>query len=96
MAVIEEPRPEPVLDAGKVAGAITGIITAVLGALVLAGVINQENADAWLVVVTSIGTALATLAAVAFPIYQAHQARKKVTPLSDPVDEQGAPLVPAA
>jgi hypothetical protein len=91
-----ESRPEPVVDAGKVAGAIAGVVTAIFSVLVVVGVVKQEDADTWLFVLSTFGGAVATLVAAALPIYQAYQARKKVTPLSDPENEEGVALVPAA
>lgn len=89
-------RPEPVTDAGKVAGAITGLVTGVLGILVIAGLMSADEAGALTVSLIAAFTAVSTLVGVILPIYKAYQARNKVTPLSDPVDEAGNALVPAA
>jgi Flp pilus assembly pilin Flp len=89
----DQPRPEPVLDAARIGGLIAALVIAVAAtvSLVLAGKWTDINA---------LGTALggvagAVLALIAYfaPVWQAHKARAKVTPLADPRDITGRQLI---
>jgi Flp pilus assembly pilin Flp len=89
----DQPRPEPVLDAARIGGLIAALVIAVAAtvSLVLAGKWTDINA---------LGTALggvagAVLALIAYfaPVWQAHKARAKVTPLADPRDIAGRQLI---
>lgn len=88
-------RPEPVLDAAKVAAAVSGLVTAIGAALVLIGWTTPDQVEQWSVVGGGIVLAVAAVLAVVMPLATAWQARGKVTPLADPRDSSGAPLAPA-
>lgn len=91
----EEPRPEPVLDAARLAGLLSAVVVALLGAVgvVLAGNV-LGNLTALGNALTAVGVAVAALASYLLPVWQARRARAKVTPLERPQDAAGRPLVP--
>lgn len=86
-------RPEPVLDQGKVAGAIAGAVVAVVGVVLL--LLRGEGGDLSALELALEGALTAVMAAGATvaPIWRAWKARGKVTPLADPRDDDGTPLV---
>lgn len=91
------PRPEPVLNAAKLAGAISGVILSVGALLKLVGVLIPNDYDLEPIAdqtgnaVLAIGTAWALIG----PWITARiRARDKVTPLEDPQTAAGVPLVP--
>jgi hypothetical protein len=90
-----QPRPEPVLDAAKIGGLIAALVVAIAAtvSLVLAGRWTDINALG----ATLGGVASAVLALIAYfgPVWQAHKARAKVTPLADPRDSIGRRLIAA-
>lgn len=93
----DRPRPEPVMNAAKLAGAISGVILSVgaLLKLVTPWVPTDYDlrplADQASNAVLSIGVAWALVG----PWITARvKARDKVTPLTDPRDNTGRPLVP--
>lgn len=88
-------RPEPVLNAAKVAGAVSGLVVAAGAVTTLVGWTTAEQIDSAAVLVGGLVTALAALVAVVAPLVAAYRARPKVTPLADPRDANGTPLVPA-
>lgn len=85
-------RPEPVLDAAKLAAAVSGTVLAVGAAFVLVGWVTADQVQNWAVIAGGIVTSIGTLLAVAMPIITAIGARAQVTPLSDPQGMQGQPL----
>lgn len=89
------PRPEPVLTAARLAAAVSGVIAAVGAVLTLLGWSDAGQVHQAEVLAGGIVTSVATLAAVVAPMVAAYRARAKVTPLSDPRDAAGAPLVAA-
>jgi hypothetical protein len=89
----DQPRPEPVLDAAKLAGLVSALVVALLGiiALVVAGNVlgdmtTLSNA------ISSVIVAASALVAYLTPVWQARKARSKVTPLADPRDALGRAL----
>jgi hypothetical protein len=87
---VTTPRPQPLLNVATV----TGLITAAVSAAVLLGLLSQAEADAVSAGVQAlIVVAGSALAAVA-PVIAAFKARGKVTPTSDPRDDDGRQLVP--
>lgn len=89
-------RPEPVLDAAKIAGAVSGAVTGLGGLLVLIGYTSEEAVRSWAVAAGGAVTGVGTLIAVVLPIITAIGARGQVTPLADPRTVDGATLTPAA
>jgi hypothetical protein len=93
----ETKRPEPVLDAARVAGAISAVILAIGGLLKLVGIAVPDDydlqplADQAADAVLSVGGAWTVFG----PWITARiGARDKVTPLADPRDAHGRPLTP--
>ena len=89
----EVDRPEPVLDAAKVASAVSGAVGALGAALVLVGWATAEQVQSWVIVTGGAVSALATLVAVVAPIVAAYRARGLVTPLESPRNSDGTPLM---
>jgi hypothetical protein len=88
------PRPEPVLDAAKLAGLVAAVVVAVLGviALIVAGNVLGDL-DALANSISAVIVAFSALAAYLAPVWQARKARAKVTPLADPRDLRGRKLI---
>jgi hypothetical protein len=86
-------RPEPVLDAAKLAAGVSGTVLSVGALLVLVGWATADQVQSWAVVAGGIVTSIGALLAVAMPLITALGARAQVTPLAAPVSVQGAPLV---
>lgn len=91
---IAPPRPEPVVNAAKLASAVSGVVLAVGVALVAVGITTQEEVENWATIAGAIVTAAGTLVAIVLPYIQALKARAEVTPKDDPVNDEGVPLVP--
>lgn len=89
-------RPEPVLDAAKVAAAVSGTVLAIGAVFVLVGWATADEVQNWAVIAGGIVTSIGALIAVVLPIITAYGARAQVTPLAAPVSVEGAPLVAAA
>ena len=89
-----QPRPQPVLDAGKLGGLVSAALVAVSSVffLVQAG-INPGSITALGVSVQGAVTAVVSLLAYLLPKLHAKHAATQVTPLSDPHDDQGRPLI---
>jgi lysozyme family protein len=88
-----QPRPEPVLDAAKIGGLLAALVVAIAAtvSLVLAGKWTDINALG--TVLGALASAVLALTAYFAPVWQAHKARAKVTPLADPRDSSGRKLV---
>lgn len=86
-------RPEPVVDAAKIAAAVSGLVAAAGAITTLVGWTTAEQVQSLLVLIGGLITALATLVAAAAPIVAAYKARAKVTPLADPRTNYGTALV---
>lgn len=93
----DQPRPEPVLSAARVAGVISAVILGIGGALKLAGVLIPEDYDLQ-ALADQVGNAILAVAAawaLVGPWITARlRARDKVTPLADPRDILGRKLIP--
>lgn len=92
-----DPRPEPVLDAARVAGVISGVILAIGGLLKVLGVTISEDYDLDAIASQAGNVVLALAAAWSLigPWLLARlRARDKVTPLADPRDTLGRKLTP--
>lgn len=74
---------EPVLTAGAIVGAIMAVLTA----LVALGVIDISGEQ-----MSAIGAALTAVISLILPIVGAIVARRYVTPVSNPKDNDGNPL----
>ena len=88
-----EPRPEPVVDAAKLAAAAAGAVAAIGAITTLWGWTTADQVQSLVVLIGGLITAVATLVAVVAPIAAAYKARKQVTPLADPRSRSGAALV---
>ncbi len=77
-------RPRPV----RIAASIVGGLTALLAGLVGSGLLTAAQGDALTGVVTAV---VAALGAFGFVV----TTERKVTPVADPRDEHGRPLVPS-
>lgn len=77
-------RPEPVLDAAKLAGAVAAVLIAVAGILQVLGVVLPFDIQALADRVSAMLLAAAGLWAVGGPWLTARTAREKVTPLESP------------
>jgi len=88
-----QPRPQPVVDAGRLGGLVSGALVAVSSVffLVQAG-INPDSITALGVAVQGAVTAVVSLLAYLLPKLHAKHAATQVTPLSDPHDHQMRPL----
>lgn len=86
-------RPEPVLDAGRLAGLLSAVIVAVVGLVLLVAAGNFRDLSALAAAVNAVLVAAAAVAAYVLPVWQARRARARVTPLADPRDDAGEPLV---
>lgn len=86
-------RPEEVLNAAKLAAAVSGAVTGVGALLVLAGYATTEQIREWAVASGAAVVAVGALLGAVMPIITALRARERVTPLSDPRDGAGRPLV---
>jgi hypothetical protein len=89
-------RPEPVLDAAKIAAAVSGTVLAIGTAFVLIGWATADQVQSWAVIAGGIVTAVGALIAVVLPIITAYGARAQVTPLAAPVSVEGVPLITSA
>lgn len=78
-------RPEPVLDAAKLAGQVAAVLIAVAGVLQVLGVVLPFDVDELADRVSAALLAAAGLWAVGGPWLTARTAREKVTPIEDPV-----------
>lgn len=88
-------RPEPVVDAAKMAAAVSGLIAAAGAITTLVGWTTADQVQSATVLAGGLITALATLAAVIAPIVAAYRARALVTPVAWPRNDDGLPLVEA-
>lgn len=86
-------RPEPVLDAAKIAAAVSGTVTAIGAILVVVGWATSDQVQSWAVIAGGVVTAVGTLVTVVMPVITAYGARAQVTPLAAPVGVDGVPLV---
>jgi hypothetical protein len=86
-------RPEPVLDAAKLAGAVSGIVLSVGTVFVLVGWVTADEVQNWAVIAGGIVMSIGTLLAIVLPIITALGARAQVTPLAAPVSVDGVPLI---
>jgi len=75
---------EPVLTAGVVVGAILSVVTA----LIAFGVVDWSEQQ-----VSALEAALVSIVPIVLSVAGAYLARGKVTPVSDPHDNDGRPLV---
>lgn len=85
-------RPEPVLDAAKVAAAVALVVGGALTVLAAFGVTVPDPEGVTRAVV-SIATGVLTLVSVAATLVAALRARQKVTPLESPRNSDGVPLM---
>ena len=77
-------RPEPVLDAAKLAGAVAAVLITAAGVLQVLGVVLPFDVEQLADRVSAALVAAAGLWAVGGPWLTARTAREKVTPIEDP------------
>jgi len=91
------PRPEPVMDAAKLAGAISAAILALGGLLKFLGILVPPDYDLDSLA-SQAGNAVLVLGGgwslIGPAVVARFRARDKVTPLSDPRAADGTPLTP--
>lgn len=92
-ALQQDHRPEPVLDAAKLAAAVSGAVTGIGGLLVLAGYATTDEVKEWAVAAGAAVVGVGALLGVVLPVITALRARDRVTPVADPRDVEGRPLV---
>ena len=93
MPLSEIPRPEPVLDEASIAAKVSALATALATIAAVVGVLSLDDVSNLVAaIVAVVGTIVALVNYVA-PLWRAGFARAKVTPLVDPVDNTGTPLV---
>lgn len=85
-------RPQPVVDAAKVAAAVALVVGGLFTVLAAFGVTVPDPEGATRAVV-SIATGALTLISVASTLWAAFRAREKVTPLTSPRNRDGVPLM---
>lgn len=85
-------RPEPVVDAAKVAASVALVVGGVLTVLAAFGV-TVPDPDELTRAVVSVATGALTLVSVASTLWAAFRARAKVTPLESPRNSDGTPLM---
>lgn len=78
-------RPQPLRKAARIYGGLTALIAGLVGS----GVISADQGNAITGVITAVVVLLGTVGIVV-------TAEPKVTPVSDPRDDQGQTLVPRA
>ena len=90
-----QPRPQPVLDSSKLAGLLGGAFVATAGLVFwfIDGGFNADTIDQAGHLIELAVTAVLALGAYLSSIWHGQRAAKQVTPLSNPVDNQGRPLV---
>lgn len=104
MAALE--RPNPLVEVASKVGVAWSAISGVLGALVTYGVLTGAQGDAITAAgaeaqdtITAFGTALGgvlpLIAGIVAAFSTAKIGKAKVTPVEDPRDNNGTPLVPA-
>lgn len=83
-------RPEPVRNAATVAASLTAVVGLVLTVLVVGHVLTPDDSA---ILGPAIATATPTVIGAVAPVVAALRARLKVTPVSDPRDAAGRPLI---
>lgn len=89
-------RPEPVLDAAKLAAAVSGVVLSIGTVFVVVGWVTADEVQNWAVIGGGIVMSVGTLLAIVMPIITALGARAQVTPLAAPVSVEGVPLITSA
>lgn len=83
-------RPEPVRNAAAVAASLTTVVGLVLTLLVVGHVLTPDDSA---VLGPALAAAVPTVVGAVSAVVAALRARLKVTPLSDPRDAAGQPLL---
>jgi len=94
MTTTDSPRPEPLKALIGEASTINGLMMGVLTALVSAGLITVQTSNLVTALFGLIPGALAVAATVLGARALAVAGRAEVTPVSDPMDDEGQRLVP--
>lgn len=90
-----EIRPEPVLHEARIAGRVTSVLTALLALVAVLGItMTSADASALTGAVVAIVGGVVMVANYVIPLVRAERARALVTPLTSPMDDSDAPLVP--
>jgi protein-S-isoprenylcysteine O-methyltransferase Ste14 len=85
-------RPEPVRNAALSAASITAVVGLVLTILVVTHVLTPDDSA---ILGPALATAIPTVVGAVSAVVAALRARLRVTPLSDPRDAAGQPLLTA-
>lgn len=88
-----EPRPRPIRDAAAHVSKVLGVLGSLITALAGFGVITIAQGDALAGLLGAIPGVLTLVTSVLVAFRVARQAEPEVTPLSDPRDAYGQPLV---
>lgn len=87
-------RPRPILEAIR-GGAWKTVVGTLVAAAVSFGLLNSEQATLLDNIVAALATLITLVTSFVAQLHVLGQAEPRVTPVSDPRDETGAPLVPA-
>lgn len=85
-------RPEPVLEAAKLAGNVAGVVTGLAGIFATVGAVTGWQ---WALATAAALGATGAVLAKWMPLVTAFGARAQVTPLAQPQAMDGSPLVSA-
>lgn len=86
-------RPRPILDAMTSGGNLIALVGSLVAGGVAFGVLNAIQANAINNIVAAIVTVIPAATAVLAQFHVLRTAEPRVTPLSDPQDSDGTPLV---
>lgn len=93
MTTPTEPRPRPIYAAAVDVSRVTGLLGSILTALTGWGILSAEQGDALVGLLGAIPGAVSLVFAVLVAFHVVRRAEPLVTPLSDPRDDAGRPLV---
>lgn len=88
-------RPTPVIDYARLASLGSGLVVAIGGVLVLLGLVTTDQVSQWAQALGLVVVAAGGVLAYVLPLAQARKATVLVTPVADPRDDDGTPLVRA-
>ncbi|TDQ01232.1 hypothetical protein [Labedaea rhizosphaerae] len=93
-SAVLDSRPRPILEAIR-SGAWVSVLGAALTAAVTFGLLNAEQVTALNNLVAAAATLITAVTAVLHGLHILRAAEPEVTPMSDPRDTDGRPLIPA-
>ncbi|SFO81976.1 hypothetical protein SAMN05421810_10163 [Amycolatopsis arida] len=92
---VPDRRPRPIRDTIRSGGAWRTAIGALITAAVSFGLLNTEQATLVDNIVATLATLITLVTSLIAQFHILGRAEPQVTPVSDPRDDHGAPLVPA-